>query len=363
MPGRKKIHARIWPAVCLLLLLDLLPQHRTSTAMLHSAPAASVWQKGITYTHLYRPENNLLSRRSQDSLHYLKTRVGAEWIALNPFAYQHTYDDPHIYLEADPPDAHLRHAIQEAHRLGLKVMLKPHIWLRDRSNDKWRGAIEMADEERWGLWFSDYERFILHYAKLAADEQVELFCIGTELATTAIQRETDWRRLIARIRQHYSGSLVYAANWWAEYEHIAFWDALDYIGINAFFPLSDISNPSLAELRHSAAAIAENIGLLYQHTGKPVIFTEVGFKSVRGTSIRPWVWTRQHDVVDLDAQVRCYQAIFETFWSRPWFYGMYWWKWHSDLDRGGSQHTGFTPRRKPAEQVLTEWYNKPAPGH
>ena len=292
--------------------------------MPEAAPGEPVWQKGITFTRLYQPTNNLLSRRSQDSLYYLKHRVGVERIALNPFAYQHTFDDPHIYLEGDPPDDHLRHAIQEAHRLELKVMLKPHIWLRDRANDKWRGTIEMTVEERWKAWFSDYERFILHYARLAAAEQVELLCIGTELTATAIQREADWRRLITRIRQHYPGPLVYAANWWAEYEHIAFWDALDYIGINAFFPLSSTSEPSLVELRGQTGTIAKNIALLHKKTGKPVIFTEVGFKSVRGTSIRPWSWTRRHDTIDLAAQVRYYQAIFETFWPRSWFYGMYW---------------------------------------
>ncbi len=348
-------------AASLLLLLFLLARHRTGLAIPPSAPPDLKWQKGVTYTHLYRPGNNLLSRRSQDSLYYLRTQVKAEWIALNPFGYQHTYDDPHIYLEADPPDAHLRHTIQQAHDLGLKVMLKPHIWLRDRSNEKWRGAIAMQDEDAWAQWFADYQRFILHYARLATAEQVELFCIGTELTTAAVERQAEWRRLIAQVRAHYPGSLVYAANWFEEYEHIAFWDALDYIGINAFFPLSAASNPSLEELRQNAAAVAENIALVYQRSGKPVIFTEVGFKSVRGTSVRPWKWTRQHDVVDLEAQARCYRVIFETFWSRPWFYGMYWWKWYSDLQRGGARHTGFTPRHKPAEQILTQWYQKPAP--
>ena len=117
-----------------------------------------VWQKGVTYTHGYRPENDLQSRRSSESLGYLKRRIKAEWIALNPFGYQYRFDDPTIRLEDDPPDAHLAHAIREAHRLGLRVMLKPHIWLANRSNEKWRGAIEMPDEGRWNQWFAAYEK-------------------------------------------------------------------------------------------------------------------------------------------------------------------------------------------------------------
>ena len=159
----------------------------------------------------------------------------------------------------------------------------------------------------------------------------------------------------------YDGPLVYAANWWAEYDRIGFWDALDYVGINAFFPLSRGPAPSSAELGRNAVAIADSIELLYQRTGKPVIFTEVGFKSVRGTSVEPWEWSGSLDAVDVQEQVRCYEAIFESFWGRPWFYGMYWWKWFSDLRRGGPSHPGFTPHNKPAEQVLARWYGKSVP--
>ena len=80
---------------------------------------------------------------------------------------------------------------------------------------------------------------------------------------------------------------MYAANWWGEYNCIAFWDAVDYIGINAFFPLSDRPDPSLAELRSLAETVADEIATVQRAASKPVIFTEVGFKSVTGTSVRP----------------------------------------------------------------------------
>ena len=220
----------------------------------------------------------------------------------------------------------------------------------------------METERDWRRWFDDYERFILHYAGLAAAEEVELFCVGVELAGTSLQREADWRRLVARVRQRYPGPLVYAANWWEEYDRIRFWDALDYIGVNAFFPLSQAPDPSLEELRRSARSVATEIALLHQLTGKPVIFTEIGYKSVRGTSARPWEWHRRLEpTIDMEVQSRCYQAVLETFWNEPWFYGMYWWKWYSDLERGGSRHSGFTPRRKPAEKLLADWYRRSPP--
>jgi len=322
-----------------------------------------IWQKGVAYTHLQDQGNNLRSRRSQESLLYVKKHLGAQWVSFHPFAFQFSHDSPHIQLgRDDPPDDDLRLAITQAHGLGLKIMLKPHIWLDEHRDERWRGTIEMANEENWQAWFAAYRRFILHYARLAAAENVELFCVGTELATTARQRQADWRQTIAQIRQVYSGPLVYAANWWGEYDQIAFWDALDYIGINAFFPLSDAANPSMDTLRQRARQVAEKIALLHMQTGKPVIFTEVGFRSVSGATIRPWAWPRVREPgVNLREQARAYEAIFSTFWSQPWFYGMYWWQWFSDLSRGGQRNAEFTPHRKPAEQILIDWYAKPIP--
>jgi len=151
----------------------------------------------------------------------------------------------------------------------------------------------MDTEQGWQSWFANYERFILHYAALAERENVALFCIGVELTRTTIEREADWRRVIERVRERYSGPIVYAANWWGEYDRIAFWDALDYIGVNAFFPLSDHANPSMAVLRANAEAVAEQIAAVQRLANKPVILTEVGFKSINGTSVRPWEWPRR----------------------------------------------------------------------
>ena len=349
-----KFHNALSLAIFLLILLS-------QTALLAQTTAHPTWQKGVTYAQPHQPGEGFLAPHSYDSLSHLKRKIGAEWIALTPLGYQYTYDSPNIFLNQDPPDKDLRHAIRQAHQVGLKVMLKPHIWLQDRSDEKWRGAIAMRSAEDWQRWFVSYQRFILHYARLAAAEQVELFCVGTELTNPALLHPKEWRQIIAQVRTHYPGPLTYAANWWEEYDRIAFWDALDYIGVNAFFPLSQAAKPPLATLRQSAAQIAQEIAQVHRLTGKPVLFTEVGFKSARGASVRPWTWNRTYEVVDLAEQERAYRAILETFWHQPWFYGMYWWKWYSDPRSGGARHTGFTPQRKPAEQVLAEWYGKAVP--
>ena len=332
-------------------------------ALLATASAADpfepIFQKGMSFAHGYRPQNNLTSAASGSSLQYLQQQVHVEWIALNPFSYQRTVSDPSLYFGGDPPDTDLVYAIRQAHKLGMRVMLKPHVWLRQKDDDAWRGRIGMQSEQDWRTWFDNYERFILHYARIAEREQVEILCIGVEMAQTMKERDADWRQLIGRIRQVYSGPLTYAANWWGEFDEIHIWDALDYVGVNAFFPLSTDAEPNLATLRVGARRVADQIELVHQATRRPVILTEVGFKSVRGSTVRPWEWTRRVEpAVDVKQQARAYQAVLEALWERPWFSGMYWWKWPSDLRHGGLADGDFTPRGKPAERVLSDWYSR-----
>ena len=72
----------------------------------------------------------------------------------------------------------------------------------------------------------------------AQAQGVELMCVGTEL-TSSVRYEARWREVIARVRSVYEGPLTYAANWHDEYLDIKFWDALDYAGLDPYFPLSD----------------------------------------------------------------------------------------------------------------------------
>ena len=336
----------------LVLLAGALP--------LGAQPSAHrpVFQKGMTFTHGYGHGDNLMSRTASMSLQYLK-RLNVEWISLNPFAYQQTVEDPLLLYGKDPPDYQLRHGIREARRLGFKVMLKPHVWVRRQTSQEWRGTIGQDSEEGWQEWWGHYESFILHYAQLAAQEEVEIFCIGVELSRAARERPEDWRRLIERVRTAYPGPLTYAANWWEEYDRIEFWRALDYIGINAFFPLAKGPNPTLEQLRAGAVRVADEIERFHRFARRPILLTEIGFRSTRGASQRPWEWMHGDSTPSMEEQARCYQVVLEAFWQRPWFHGMYWWKWHSDHQL--PHEVGFTPQGKPAERVIAEWYQRSGP--
>ena len=105
----------------------------------------------------------------------------------------------------------------------------------------------MNSEQDWVLWFENYKNFIVDYAKLAAELDFPILCIGTELEKT-VHRRTEWLEIISSIREVYEGKLIYAANF-TEFEQVTFWDELDYIGIQAYFPISEGQEPDLNQLK------------------------------------------------------------------------------------------------------------------
>ncbi|MDB5260971.1 MAG: hypothetical protein JWQ14_252 [Adhaeribacter sp.] len=291
-----------------------------------------------------------------------------EWISQTPFGWQSAYNSPEVKLNTGSSRAYwgesdqgLIHTTRQAKKFGIKTLLKPHIWLRDRSG-KWLGDIEMANEAQWQEWFANYRTFILHYAQLAQQEQIEAFCIGTELHNPAVTHEQAWRNLIKDIRQVYSGKLTYAANWYLEFEQIKFWDDLDFIGVQAYFPLTKKNNPNLQELKKGWEKHLPAIAKVAKRYKKTVVFTEAGYKSTPDAAIEPWKWPERGEQTILPeantTQAVCYEAMFQSVWHQPWFGGMYIWKWYPRLRNPGRYHADFTPQNKPAAQILAQWYGK-----
>ena len=201
---------------------------------------------------------------------------------------------------------------------------------------------------------------ILHYANIAQNENVEIFCIGTELSSATVSKPELWKELIKKVRLVYKGKLTYAANWYEEYDYIEFWDELDYAGLDPYFPLVASARPDKEEL---IAVWRDWVGMIekwQKKIDKPVIFTEIGYKSSVGATDEPW----QHAPIgqlDLKLQSDCYEALVEVFWDRPWLYGIYWWYWGVNPRMGGKFNRGFIPQNKPAQDIIQQWYKKPVP--
>ena len=319
-----------------------------------------VFQKGFCYAHEgYQIHNGYLSRTSERSLAKLGS-LGVDWVSITPFGFLEKRNTPGYFRfsrgAGSENDESVLAAFYAARKAGMRTMLKPHVLMASR-NFGWPGEIKMKNREDWQAFFDYYSRWIRHYALLAEMYKIDMFCIGVELLHATDGHGREWRRLIRDVRKIYHGPIVYAANWWREFEQIDFWDELDYIGLNCYYPLSTDDEVTLAKLKAGINKFLPSIEKTAKRYQKPLILTEVGFTSTAQN------WKQPHErrrgaPVSLTDQALCYRAIFESFWDKKWFAGFYWWKWPTYLDYGGEDNSGFTPNGKPAEKVVAEWYSK-----
>jgi len=286
-----------------------------------------------------------------------------EWISQTPFGWMKRPDSTEIQIASQgdvywgETDEGLARTAQLARSFGIRTLLKPHLWVAGWHDTVWTGEIKMSSDDGWKAWFDSYRRFVLHYAALAEKHGMEALAVGTELQGATLGHEAEWRDIIRQVRAIYHGKLTYAANWDREFEAIPFWDALDFAGVQAYYPLSEKSDPTLEELRAGWEQPLQSLERVAGRTRRSVVFTEVGYKSSDRASVQPWVW-RTQDRVNPQQQARCYEAMFRSVWDKPWFKGAFVWKWfpHYDTSRS-AQDNNFTPQGKPAEKVLSLWYS------
>ncbi|WP_394750320.1 glycoside hydrolase family 113 [Spongiimicrobium salis] len=283
--------------------------------------------------------------------------VNANHSAVMPFGFIRDIASPEIIFNTDrqwfgETKKGAKQYIELLQKNGIKVMVKPQIWIW---HGEFTGTLKMNSEEEWKALERSYDKFILTYAELAQETKAFSFCIGTELEQFVANRPEYWKGLIKKIRSIYKGKLTYAANW-DEFTRTPFWSALDYIGVDAYFPLSEEKTPSVLALKEGWQKHKGKMKTLSQETGKPVLFTEYGYRSTDYNAKKPWMSNRE-TTVNLEAQVNATQAILEEFWKEDWFAGGFVWKWFIHHERaGGEDNNRFTPQNKPAEKVLQRLY-------
>lgn len=294
------------------------------------------------------------SRKFDSSLMALpKTKVNANWICLMPFGFvakedtKVHYNSPNQWWGERKEGIAFMH--EQAKKEDYKVFLKPQIW---KSHGAFTGHHEYDNVQDWQAFEDSYANFILDYARLAENLNIPLFCIGTEWDYFVKERSSFWLKLIQEVRKVYSGKLTYASNW-DEYKRVPFWNELDFIGIDAYFPLG---NGNKKELNQAWQPIKKRLHHFSDSLNKAILFTEFGYRSKKGSTLKPWESGREGEV-DLTIQALAYEVLFENFWSESFFAGGFLWKWFPQYNKvGGEQNNDFTPQRKPAEAIIKKYY-------
>jgi hypothetical protein len=275
--------------------------------------------------------------------------VGATWVELTPTWYQETRNANAIArMPRTMSDAGLERAIALAHEHGLKVFLTPHLELPNPELAS-RSTIRPDDRE---AWFAAYTAFISHYAAMAQRMGVEQFAVGSELSSISDDR-AGWLQVIRTVRALYHGIVLYAADP-DEYARIPFWDAVDVIGIDAYWPLSTAPTTDVPVLQRSWESVRAELAVLSARYGRKILFTEAGYTSQEGTSTHPADWTLS-TTPNQTEQAAAYQALLAAFSDQAWWAGVYWWVWNALPDNGGHA-LDYSPRGKAAERVIRGWW-------
>lgn len=315
--------------------------------------------RGVCYAHEYRDEGarGYGSATSAATLDELRA-LGVDTVSLTPFAFMRSSDAPEIVLAdshaSAETDERLAREVVACRARGLRVMLKPHLWVRGGA---WVGTIAMRDDADWTRWLASYRAFVLHYARFAAEHALPSFVIGVELDPIVIRFESFFRELVAEVRAIYDGELLYAANWDRAVD-VGLWDAVDAIGVQFYPPLADVPDAPREALDARLAHYMSVLATLHARTERPIVFTEVGYRSAPGAEVRPHTWP-EHDaerMVSFATQHRAYEAFFASLRGHEFVRGVYVWKWFTDPETRDEGPDGFSPRGKPAEAVLRAAY-------
>ncbi len=298
--------------------------------------------------------------------------LGANWVSLTPFGRQWDLASTDIRMDFETPwpinRARVAAAVDQAHARGLRVFLIPHLWI-DRGG--WRGEIGEQNHDgaphaftnaQWRRWFEGYTRFVLRWAEVAQATHADMFSVGVELKSSSSTRG-EWFDVIAAIRRAYHGPLTYSSNW-DEAPRVIFWDRLDIVGIQAFYPLATQPGDGLDALRTAAIARADDLAQWAERNQRAVMFTEYGYTARPDPTLRPWEWPDDLSgtSVDAHAQAIAYRALLEAFVPRPWFVGAFAWRYYANpMDSSQEPAFGFSPRGREAETVLRDLYDPALP--
>lgn len=302
------------------------------------------------------PNRGYGSPRSEVLLDEL-SRMGANFVSITPFGRIWSLTSTDVDLGFEVPFAENRQAVlrmvEQAKARDMGVLLIPHLWVETGG---WRGEIDPSSEAGWKAYHAAYRAFVLAWADVAAEAGADGFSIGVECKSWSGRFPDVWRSLIHEVRQRFSGFITYSANW-DEVEDVVFWDQLDLIGVNAFYPLADRGDASYEDYVAGAGRARDGVRSLAERLQMPVLFVEIGYTTRKDAAVEPWLWPDDMiDVVfDEHEQARALSALFDVFLPESWFSGFFLWRYYADLDDISQEHLwGFSPHGKLAEPLLSE---------
>ena len=376
----------------LLLAGALLLAMAAGAAKPALAQINSLSLKGFNYVSYYNG-----GYVNADSLPAL-AGTGANAVAL-AFEYGIDVQNSAVYADATYTDSQsvIAATIAEANSRGFSVMVRPLIDFLDPAKigsygvGDWRSTYNPSNT---AAFFASYKTMIVAIAQIAQANGAASLSIGAELdQLTGPAYLSYWTDIITSVRAVFAGKLTYSSDWddnispW-QGQHgltagtgnlatqVSFWSQLDYLGIDCYAPISDVANPTLAALitgwtstpsDPTSLAVTGNQSLISYfasvaaRTGKPLIFTEIGYESASDAAKQPSGTST--NVYDPALQADLYSAFFQA-WQQSGntsLFGVYFWNWDPNVaEVGPGNGPNFSPQGQPAQTVVTANFSAPA---
>ena len=296
----------------------------------------------------------------------MSQKTNANWVSLSPLIAIEDVSMQSLPYKYRFPVSNeiykMRVIIPRVSNSGLQnIMLKPLTSFGSVKDSGFWGDFYVDTEEEWLEVERAYGAFYYAFAKLSEEfPEVKLLSIGTELREFTKRRPQFFKALIAKIRADFpSLKLTYASNW-DEYQSVSFWEDLDYIGVNPYFPLVNKKVPTLNEMKQAFVPIKNDLKNLSCIYGKPILFTEYGFRSIDYAAWKSWLLEDiSNSSYNFEVQNNAYTAFYDTFWDENWVAGGFFWEWKI-LEPGitnNPNENGWYVNDKPVEKIIMDRYS------
>lgn len=293
------------------------------------------------------------------------------WIQLRFFLSQDNLQSNEVTYDKTQISA-LSLIIKNIHDAGKKVSLMPQLYTRSQ------GYVANLNPTDRNKWFESYTLALKDFAILAEQEKVEMFSIANEMTNVVTDPENNqkWNELIDLIRSYYKGKLTLKLNCWYKEEQFesvlnASWlEKLDYLGIAAYFDLTNKMDPTEEELQQAwynnrhGINIVNHLEILSKKYNKPIIFSEIGYRNIDGSNIEPWnsdaIPPKSLSVgtgkIDHNEAIMCTKVMFDVFKAKQFWEGCFFFAWPTAPTT--TNDISYSIKDKPVCTILLEEYRR-----
>jgi len=291
------------------------------------------------------PFGSAAARQSIETL----AGTGATAAAVIPFLWQETADAGDIEMGNALPPERIVAGVEQLHAAGLAAIVKPHVWVPE----SWAGAIEPEATSR-SRWYAAYGEILQDVAKTAEQAKAEVLVIGTELR--GVSGASEWKAIIAKVRNIFSGRITYVAHGADEAEEVAFWPELDAVAVSLYPVLG--ADDAFGDWDRAMAEQLDRVEAVARSFGKPVWIAEIGIRSAQGAALKPWESAEERvSPPDMALQAQVLKHWLSALEARG-IRDVWIWRWFSDPEGGGPEDTDFTVQNKTAQTVITQCWDK-----